>query len=529
MATAATVPPPSQTQLDIDLRKIATKIVDVTKKQGPQTFRDAALRETKALNNSRAVLDNLISSTYESMSYGRKDDVKRYARDARNHILEVRTCLDRLDQTMHETINPPDTVNDTRVTEVFEELQAIYIEGLVQNWTISYELARNTLTVLIPGFNMVTMVGAKEMSYPVGDLHVTLNYGAVTGDGRFSYTVEDRRDVIPDGGFKGHPHVQEPNWQLCEGEGKVIIAQAMRNLRLADMMLAINQVIHSYRADGAYWRFHEGPRDGRTACRDCSQRVPPQTIVNCARCHSASCEACCTECRQCNRRSCGRCVRPCMVDNCGANVCMSCRGNCLKCQQFKCADHSSNCNRCGRNFCSDCLDENRPALPESETRRLCEGCTRLLYPRGADGGLEANPEALIIANYRPEDIQAFIDGLTRDIDPLGIFRPTQLTGDLSAEGEEDPDNEVWDEVEENDPEESIGDISAATRETLDATRPRTVPPVTPVEIDRPQPAQGRRNGSETTQPAARRQATAATEQWNGPESAQTWINEDELD
>jgi hypothetical protein len=134
-----------------------------------------------------------------------------------------------------------------------------------------------------------------------------------------------------------HPHVQGN--QLCEGDGRAPIRQALAEGRLFDFFLLVRQVLQTYNAGSAYvclteWHGIE--------CRDCGRLMTEDERDHCTECGAEVCYDCSILCRDCDR-----------------SFCSDCAPRCPGCEETFCASCRSRCAGCGDLFCEECLTDDR--------------------------------------------------------------------------------------------------------------------------------------------------------------------------
>ena len=129
-----------------------------------------------------------------------------------------------------------------------------------------------------------------------------------------------------------HPHV-EAN-RLCEGAGRPLILQALRQGRLADFFLIVRQILTTYNSGSAYvqldqWSGRDCPdcgsplnEDESICCSDCETDVCGECAGDCSACGSSICGECQDKCPQCDQRVCRRCLQPCTA--CRKTICEEC-------------------------------------------------------------------------------------------------------------------------------------------------------------------------------------------------------------
>jgi hypothetical protein len=152
-------------------------------------------------------------------------------------------------------------------------------------------------------------------------------------------------DPNPAGSSSGnvtHPHVQDE--LLCPGNGRPAIDKALRDWRLYDFFLIVNQILLTYAEGSAYVRLDNW--DG-VSCSGCGDSTDEE--------ESQSCQGCgCTLCTDCS----------CMCQGCDYDFCSNCSSNCAHCDVYQCASCLLVCPNCKAAVCSGCR--------EHET--LCKKC-----------------------------------------------------------------------------------------------------------------------------------------------------------
>lgn len=148
-----------------------------------------------------------------------------------------------------------------------------------------------------------------------------------------------------------HPHVHDH--QLCEGDGKVAIRQALQQGRLFDFFVLLRQVLNTYNAGSAYSSLSDW--EGRI-CDCCSRRTSDDESTSCERCQNHICFDCSSGCARCERYCCESCYITCHA--CEESVCSSCSTACDVC-------HVDYCEKClTESTCSTCRKDQEPDADE---------------------------------------------------------------------------------------------------------------------------------------------------------------------
>ncbi|HSG73344.1 MAG TPA: hypothetical protein VLA12_23215, partial [Planctomycetaceae bacterium] len=126
-----------------------------------------------------------------------------------------------------------------------------------------------------------------------------------------------------------HPHVSQN--RLCEGDGQVAIHAALREGRLLDFFLVVNQILTTYNPSSAYVSLEnwEG-----TDCRGCGELVDGDNWSSCENCQDQLCAYCSSACALCEEHYCAECLTDCL--DCANSFCASCMENCTKCHDPRC-------------------------------------------------------------------------------------------------------------------------------------------------------------------------------------------------
>lgn len=138
-----------------------------------------------------------------------------------------------------------------------------------------------------------------------------------------------------------HPHVEHES--LCVGEAAMPIQYALKEGRIADFFLIVNNVLLTYNCSSAHvslagWH--------GVQCSDCGNLVDSDDRYACERCDRCLCQDCYRYCEPCSGYFCCECVVCCGA--CDHDVCHDCRKPCTSCES---------------SFCPSCLEE-----------KLCDHC-----------------------------------------------------------------------------------------------------------------------------------------------------------
>ena len=231
--------------------------------------------------------------------------------------------------------------HDIELRDLYEELVALDSEFSEVAW----DFRDRTLSVITEPIELEDMdLGSFKIVLDWSDLSVTKPYQVIALEPN-SAAGDD--EVT-------HPHVHGRG--LCEGDGRVPIRNALRQGRLCDFFLLVQQVLQTYNAGSAYVRLSDW--DGKS-CSDCGD--------TCGRNNSNYCDACeITLCSECGG----------MCQDCEGNFCNECRGLCHGCDDRFCRHCLADCSGCSHGFCKECLsDEYCEACRESDDETAGAGTT----------------------------------------------------------------------------------------------------------------------------------------------------------
>ncbi len=261
-------------------------------------------------------------------------------------------CRKELDSALHELVDQANTARqrlrdsddeptDVRLRDLYDELVALDSEFGEVVW----DFPGRTLSVITEPIELEDMdLGSFKVVLDWSDLSVTKPYKIIALEPN---TAAGDDEVT-------HPHVHGRG--LCEGEGRVPIRNALKQGRVCDFFLLVQQVLQTYNAGSAYVRLSDW--DGKS-CADCGD--------TCGRNNSNYCDACeITLCSECGA----------MCADCEGNFCNECRGVCHGCDDRFCHHCLADCSGCSRGFCKGCLtDGDCEACRESDDETVGAGAT----------------------------------------------------------------------------------------------------------------------------------------------------------
>ncbi|KKN65993.1 hypothetical protein LCGC14_0475850 [marine sediment metagenome] len=198
-----------------------------------------------------------------------------------------------------------------------------------------------------------------------------------------------------------HPHVSDG--QLCEGNAKVAIQTAIRNMDIFNLAILVKVVMETYYPSGAYIKMDEWGEGGEScSCAACGDRVPNGESYYCEHCsenYCGNCAFCCeicsnstcygigVICEQCGTTVCKHCIKECAEVGCMEEMCTTCVGDhfvegyCPDCF-YECSvcggrfgdnENMAKCENCSETVCNDCVVEGVYKEDESEVT-WCKPC-----------------------------------------------------------------------------------------------------------------------------------------------------------
>jgi len=202
----------------------------------------------------------------------------------------------------------------------------------------------------------VTMAPVVLEGVQLGRFQVRLYWGRI-GTANPYYVVALAPNPARSSEETTHPHVI--NDRLCERDGKVPIARALREGRLVDFFHVVNSLLHTYNPASAYVALSDWEGN---ACVDCGETIAADDECRCDACDVVVCDRCVLTCERCEAWCCSECSRRC--GSCGVDLCRRCAAECEDC-------HRAFCETCLSQsvLCSDCQekqnDESVPASPSA--------------------------------------------------------------------------------------------------------------------------------------------------------------------
>ncbi|SFJ51492.1 hypothetical protein [Planctomicrobium piriforme] len=222
---------------------------------------------------------------------------------------------------------PPASLN---LRELWEELQSLNqeFENVELHWR-ERALAVTTERIVLEDVDL-------------GPFEIRLDLNQLRGPAPYQIRALDPSPAASQSRVT-HPHVQQE--QLCEGDGKPVLARALQEGRLGEFCLLVRQILRTYNAGSAYVPLSEWTA---LPCSDCGTQTNDEDA---------------SECRRCGSRLCERCSQLCL--GCSNSHCSDCGQRCPHCDDWFCEHCLNQCERCAAACCDDCLTEQRcPHCPD---------------------------------------------------------------------------------------------------------------------------------------------------------------------
>jgi hypothetical protein len=261
----------------------------------------------------------------------------------------VSICRRRLDEVQTQFDTAAANPDLPSLRDIFHDLVVLEEEFS----EIRVDLKRGTLSIVTDSIVLEGIdLGRFEILLDWNLLGCSLPYEVVALDPNPAASSSDTT----------HPHVQGN--QLCEGDGRAPIRQALAEGRLFDFFLLVRQVLQTYNSTSAYVTLAEWHG---VDCRDCGRSLGEDERDHCNECGAEVCYDCSVLCRDCDRSFCSECAPRC--PGCEETFCASCRGP---------------CEGCGDLFCKECLTDDR-----------CSSCrkTNEEETEDADGQIPEGPSS----------------------------------------------------------------------------------------------------------------------------------------
>ena len=207
----------------------------------------------------------------------------------------------------------------------------------------------------------------------LGPFRIELNLRSLSPEPRYAVIAEEPQPSSRDSDVT-HPHVQGE--QLCEGDGTLPIRAALREGRILDFFLIINNLLHTYNSSSPYVSLDEW--DG-SRCSECDYSIGGDDARDCERCETILCSECVRHCCECSASACSNCNSMCC--GCEDDVCMSCAKDCRDCDQTfcpSCLQDDERCNTCHEQF----QEQTEDADADPALLPLCVGEAAVLAGSG---------------------------------------------------------------------------------------------------------------------------------------------------
>ena len=205
----------------------------------------------------------------------------------------------------------------------------------------------------------------------LGEFRIVLNLKSMR-DGNFEPTAFKIVAVNPHPAWGRpeitHPHVSSE--ELCAGDAKLPVKNALRQGRILDAFLLIKSVLQTYNSGSPHVKLSAW--EGQP-CHECGERGDEDypEPEKCNNCRQMYCSNCSETCDVCDRTCCCSCM--CKCETCDKEVCPSCiKINDID-QKEICAGCSTTCDNCSKTvdnahfdtdhgMCDSCVDD----LPDED-------------------------------------------------------------------------------------------------------------------------------------------------------------------
>jgi hypothetical protein len=261
-------------------------------------------------------------------------------------------CSDRLQEIRRQASGFGRLAPLQSVREIFSDLAALSaeFEGVV------IDASNQTLSVTTEPIVLEDI--------DLGPFEIRLHWDRI-GERRPYEVVARRPNPAGESSDTTHPHIKGD--QLCEGDGQVALAQALRTGRLLDFFQIVNRILDTYNSASAYVSLSQW--DG-SPCADCGAVVCEDDRFTCEECHDPICSDCMSSCVRCDAICCHSCSDCCRA--CEESICSRCRRPCSQCQRLlccSCISEGGNCEECQENHDAESFDEDEDISPpiEAET------------------------------------------------------------------------------------------------------------------------------------------------------------------
>lgn len=215
-------------------------------------------------------------------------------------ICELRDALDRV-HSEHLAWTPPSCPT---IKEVYAELQDLFDE--FPNTEI--DLRGESLSVTTDSIILDDIyLGPFRIELDLERGGVGLAYSIIAVD---PCPAASNEEVT-------HPHVQ--NGELCEGEGRMPIRNALQEGRLCDFFQIVAQILETYNPASPYVALDEW---GGISCVDCGRSTSEDERTHCASSDETICYDCAMTCSDCDRDFSSDFINRC--DKCGERYCIRC-------------------------------------------------------------------------------------------------------------------------------------------------------------------------------------------------------------
>lgn len=274
---------------------------------------------------------------------------RRLQRDWRNLLDQVQGDLARLTNRANEPKRPVPTIED-----IYRDLDSLYDEF----GDVTWDRRRQTIAVTTEPIEL-------EGVY-LGEFSIELDWGDLIGHpGNYRVIAIDAHPARSNENVT-HPHVQDE--QVCEGEGRIPIRDALEQGRIADFFLIVANLLRTYNSGSPYVSLSDW---FGVTCDDCGANASDDERWTCENCDAAVCDGCYCRCQQCESAFCSQCISRC--ESCHDDCCRGCLTRCAGYRELN---------------CSNCLDE----------QERCENCHDNSEEIQTGGDAASDSSAAVFAN-----------------------------------------------------------------------------------------------------------------------------------
>jgi len=216
------------------------------------------------------------------------------------------------------------------VAGILRDLQALVAGNDFED--IYWDWKSKCLSICTTSINLTSLF---DDIFDIGPILITIDKDMIIqrlSNRDNGYTLEPMEPYLDSSEQYFHPHISDSN-RLCEGDGKAILTNALRQKRFLDFLTILNNILHTYASEAAYRSLEDWER---FQCPGCGDFIDGDDCYHCT--------------------------------ECGTDLCSGCIDACAECGDLFCSDHIYACYSCGTYTCCDCYHEN------NNQDILCSNC-----------------------------------------------------------------------------------------------------------------------------------------------------------